>query len=109
MQKLVESEIRTPLEASETRTRDKLVEVPVCPSCGLELRKNYKGQWFCLECNVSFADSKLSLRIAEEKAEFLVFSGLRDQLKADDLVDPRFATTNEVWQVDDNEGANVGD
>jgi len=77
MQKHVESEIHASLEVSETRTRNKL-EAPVCPSCGLELRKNYKGQWFCLECNISFMDSKFLLRIAEEKAEFLVYSGFRD-------------------------------
>jgi len=81
MQKQTEAETDTSVEAMETRTRNKLIEVPVCPSCGLELRKNYKGQWFCLDCNNSFADSKLLLHIAEEKAEFLVFSGFRDHLK----------------------------
>ena len=95
MQKLVQAKTRTPPEANEARTQNKLVEVSVCPCCGLELRKNYKGQRFCLECNISFADSKPSLSKAEEKAQFLVFSGLDDQQKMlGDRISPKFASAH---------------
>jgi len=79
MQENIVSEISPPIETAKTGTRNRIVEVPVCTSCGLELRKNYKAQWFCLECNIAFVDSKLLLRIAEEKAEFSVYQGLRNQ------------------------------
>jgi hypothetical protein len=106
MQKHTEAVILNRPEITRTRARTIDKVFPVCRRCGLELHKNYKANWFCLECNISFADTKLLLHMAEEEAEFLTYSKLSGEEESEEEFELESEDVSEIESEWDEESDN---